>query len=96
MVTIREERAADTAARESLLDHAYGADRFLRRRSVCGRAAAGRWAVAGRNGSRPACRHGAPVVDLGRPGRAALLLGPLAVDPAYRNRGFGSALVWRI
>jgi len=30
------------------------------------------------------------------PGRAALLLGPLAVDPAYRNRGFGSALVWRI
>jgi predicted N-acetyltransferase YhbS len=27
--------------------------------------------------------------------RPALLLGPLAVDPACRNRGIGSALMWR-
>jgi predicted N-acetyltransferase YhbS len=96
MVTIREEKIADVAAREALLDLAYGVCRFTKTSERL------------REGRRPADGLSLVAVDRGRvvgtvrlwhvaagPGRAALLLGPLAVHPDYRNRGIGTTLVRR-
>jgi predicted N-acetyltransferase YhbS len=96
MVTIREEKIADVAAREALLDLAYGACRFTKTSERL------------REGRRPADGLALVAVERGRiigtvrlwhvtagPGRAALLLGPLAVHPDYRNRGIGTTLVRR-
>jgi len=96
MVTIREAKFADIAAREILLDQAYGASRFAKASERL------------REGRVPADGLSLVAVDRGRiigtvrlwhvtagPGRAALLLGPLAVDPAHRNHGIGSALMRR-
>jgi predicted N-acetyltransferase YhbS len=96
MVTIREEKIADVAAREALLDQAYGACRFTKTSERL------------REGRRPAEGLSLVAVERGRvigtvrlwhvtagPGRAALLLGPLAVHPDYRNRGIGTTLMRR-
>jgi len=96
MVTIREEAFRDVAAREALLDAAYGDSRFTKASERL------------RDGRLPADGLALVAVERGRivgtvrlwhvtagPGRPALLLGPLAVDPACRNRGIGSALVRR-
>lgn len=96
MVTIREEKFADIAARETLLDQAYGAARFAKASERL------------REGRLPADRLSLVAVEQGRivgtvrlwhvnagVGRDALLLGPLAVHPLHRNRGIGSALVRR-
>ena len=96
MVTIREEKIADVAAREALLDEAYGAVRFTKTSERL------------REGRRPAEGLSLVAVERGRvigtvrlwhvtvgPGRAALLLGPLAVHPDYRNRGIGTTLMRR-
>jgi predicted N-acetyltransferase YhbS len=94
MLSIRQEKTSDAAAREALLDAAYGPVRFEKpsQRLRAGRAPA-------RGLSFVAVEDGCVVgtvrlwdVTAG-PERAALLLGPLAVDPACRNRGIGSALV---
>jgi predicted N-acetyltransferase YhbS len=96
MVTIREEAFRDVAAREALLDAAYGDARFTKTSERL------------REGRLPADGLSLVAVDHGRivgtvrlwhvsagPGRPALLLGPLAVDPAHRNRGIGSTLMRR-
>jgi predicted N-acetyltransferase YhbS len=96
MVTIREEKIADIGAREALLDAAYGDARFTKTSERL------------REGRLPAEGLSLVAVDRGRivgtvrlwhvtagPGRPALLLGPLAVDPAHRNRGIGSTLMRR-
>ena len=96
MVTIREEAFRDAAAREALLDLAYGDVRFTKTSQRL------------REGRLPADGLSLVAVERGRivgtvrlwhvtagPGCAALLLGPLAVDPAARNRGIGSTLVRR-
>jgi predicted N-acetyltransferase YhbS len=94
MVTIRVEKSSDTAAREALLDLAYGPVRFEKpsERLRSTRAPA-------RGLSFVAVEHDRVIgtvrlweVSAG-PTCSALLLGPLAVDPAQRRRGIGSALM---
>jgi predicted N-acetyltransferase YhbS len=96
MVTIREEKIADVAAREALLDEAYGAARFAK---TSERLREGRLPAGGL--SLVAAERGQMIgtvrlwnVTAG-PGREALLLGPLAVHPDHRNRGIGTALMRR-
>jgi predicted N-acetyltransferase YhbS len=90
---IRQERATDAAAREALLDVAYGPSRHIKSSA---KLRAERLPADGL--SFVATARGRIVgtvrlwhVAAGR-GRPALLLGPLAVHPAWRNRGIGAAL----
>lgn len=94
MITIRLEKQSDAAAREALLDLAYGAVRFEKPSE---RLRAGRGPARGL--SFVAVEDGRIIgtvrlweVTAG-PACAALLLGPLAVDPASRCHGIGSALM---
>jgi len=94
MISIRTERPADVAAREALLDVAYGPVRFTKPSQRL------------RQDREPALsfvaqEHGRVVgtvrlwpVTAGA-GRRALLLGPLAVHPDCRCRGIGAALMRR-
>src|SRR5882724_6172839 len=94
MLTIRLEKSSDAAARGALLDAAYGPVRFEKpsERLRSGRAPArGLCFVAVENGRLVGTVRLWDV--LAGPACAALLLGPLAVDPAQRRRGIGSALV---
>ncbi|RXT33535.1 GNAT family N-acetyltransferase [Bradyrhizobium betae] len=90
---IRAERAADVATREALLDASFGETRHDR---TCQRLRDGRAPAAGL--ALAAVREGTLVgtvrlwhVSAG--GRPALVLGPLAVDPACRELGIGAALM---
>jgi predicted N-acetyltransferase YhbS len=96
MITIRQERQADAAARDNLLDVSYGPARFAKASERL------------REGRRPADALSFVAVDDGRlvgtvrlwhislgRNRPALLLGPLAVHPDCRKRGTGSALTRR-
>ncbi|MDA9423867.1 MULTISPECIES: GNAT family N-acetyltransferase [Bradyrhizobium] len=90
---IRAERAADVAMREALLDACFGENRHGR---TCQRLRDGRAPAAGL--ALAAVREGKLVgtvrlwhVSAG--GRPALVLGPLAVDPACRELGIGAALM---
>ncbi|WP_027530543.1 GNAT family N-acetyltransferase [Bradyrhizobium sp. WSM3983] len=90
---IRAERAADVTMREALLDACFGENR---RGRTCQRLRDGRAPAAGL--ALSAVREGALVgtvrlwhVSAG--GRPALVLGPLAVDPACREFGIGAALM---
>jgi predicted N-acetyltransferase YhbS len=94
MITIRQETPRDAAAREALLDAAYGPARFTK---TSARLRAGRLAAHGL--SFVATERGRLVgtvrlwdIAVGA-GRPALLLGPLAVRADCRNRGIGTALV---
>lgn len=89
---IRAERTSDVTAREALLDACFGPGRFAR---TCQRLRDGRLAAEGLAFS--AVRKGRVVgsvrlwhVSAG--GAPALMLGPLAVDPACRGLGLGAAL----
>jgi predicted N-acetyltransferase YhbS len=94
MITIRSEHPADGAAREALLDAAYGPARFakpsqrLRERQdpALALVAAERGRIVGTVRLWP--------VTAGS-GGPALLLGPLAVAPGCRRRGIGAALMRR-
>ncbi len=94
MVTIRNETATDVERREAMLDRVWGRSR------------AHKTAERLREGRLPA-ENLSFVAELGGcvvgtvqlwhisagPDRRALLLGPLSVDDAWRNRGIGSALM---
>jgi predicted N-acetyltransferase YhbS len=90
---IRAERASDVAAREALLDAGFGENRHTR---TCQRLRDGYTPADGLAFS--AQRRGRLVgtvrlwhVNAG--GVPALVLGPLAVDPACRKLGIGAALM---
>jgi predicted N-acetyltransferase YhbS len=93
MISIRTERPADVAAREALLDVAYGPVRFTkpsqRLRKGCPPALS---FVALEQGRVVGTVRLWPVAAGGRP---ALLLGPLAVHPDCRCRGIGATLMRR-
>jgi len=90
------EAATDVAAREALLDRAMGPKRKTKsseklrrgRRPSEGLAFVVRDASGGVAGTVRLWD-----VRLGEGGPAALLLGPLAVDPSLKNAGIGSALM---
>src|SRR5579871_4792731 len=96
MVTIRHERTAEIAAREALLDLAFGPARTAKPSE---RLREGRLPAEGL--SFVATEHGRLIGTVrlwhvaAGPGRPALLLGPLAVDPDCRGRGIGAALMER-
>jgi predicted N-acetyltransferase YhbS len=91
--TIRNERASDIGARETLLDACFGPNRHAR---TCQRLRDGRLPAKGLAFS--AMRQGRVIgtvrlwhVSAG--GVPALVLGPLAVDPSCRKLGVGNALM---
>jgi predicted N-acetyltransferase YhbS len=94
MIAIRQEKQNDQAAREHLLDRAYGDVRF----SKCSQRL--------REGRLPAAGLSFVATDRGRivgtvrlwqvtagDSRAALLLGPLAVAPEHQGQGLGARLM---
>ncbi|MDX7951613.1 N-acetyltransferase [Lichenihabitans sp. Uapishka_5] len=90
---IRDERGGDTAAREVLLDTAFGPSRLGK---TCERLREGRRAASGL--SFVAVADGVLVgtvrlwdVEIGD--RAGLMLGPIAVDGRLRSAGIGRALM---
>ena len=94
MIAIREEISNDAAAREALLDAAFGEARFAK---AAERLREHRLPASGL--SFVAC-EGTRVIATVRswdivagPNRPALLLGPLAVASARRNRGIGTRLM---
>jgi predicted N-acetyltransferase YhbS len=96
MVTIRNEACKDVDAREGLLDRVWGAARFQK---TAERLREGRTPA---DGLSLVATHDDEIVGTVRlwdvcagPGRPALLLGPLAVDQAWRCHGIGGALMKR-
>ncbi|MEZ0172181.1 GNAT family N-acetyltransferase [Microvirga sp. TS319] len=94
MITIREESFHDAQAREALLDACFGPARFQK---TCERLREGRMAADGL--SLTVERDGELVgtvrlwhVSAG-PNRPALMLGPIAIDPALQSLGLGGKLM---
>jgi predicted N-acetyltransferase YhbS len=96
MVAIRHETAFDVAPREALLDEAFGESRFTKtaQRLREGRLPAGGLSFVARAGGRLVGTVRLWDIAAG-PGHPALLLGPLAVARAFRNRGIGGDLMRR-
>jgi hypothetical protein len=95
-IEIRPERRSDIAARERLLDAAFGADRFAKsseRLREGRRPARGLAFVARRAGRLVGTVRLWPVVTA--TGHLCLLLGPLAVAAEFRSLGIGAALMWQ-
>jgi len=96
MITLRHERPCDLAAREALLDEAFGDSRA---RKTSQRLREGRLPAEGLS---LIAAEGRRVIGTARlwhvtcaSGEHALLLGPVAVAAASRGRGIGAALVRR-
>ena len=92
-VRIDNEHASDVAAREALLDQAFGAARF---RKTCQMLRTGRLPARGLS---LVARHEGRIVGTIRlwhvtaGGVPALMLGPLAVDTRLRSHGLGARLM---
>ncbi|HEY5080408.1 MAG TPA: N-acetyltransferase [Bauldia sp.] len=93
MIHFADERTADVAPREALLDRAMGRVRFLKPSEQLrrGRLPAAGLALVARERGKLVGSVRLWNIDAG--GRNALLLGPLAVDPAAQGFGVGSGLV---
>lgn len=96
MISIRKERPPDIAAREALLDEAFGGHRWRKssQRLRDGRTAAEGLSFVATDGGRIVGTARLWDIACGT-GRRGLLLGPVAVAADYRNRGIGAALVRR-
>jgi len=96
MTTIRQERPGDIAAREALLDEAFGDTRFRKasERLREGRLPAEGLAFVAAQGKRVVGTARLWNVACGTD-KPALLLGPVAVATGCRGRGIGAALVRR-
>ncbi|BAU90758.1 N-acetyltransferase GCN5 [Methylorubrum populi] len=94
MIQIRDEIAADVAAREHLLDACFGPSRFLKtsQRLREGRLPARGLALSAVRAEKLVGTVRLWDVETGC-GRPALLLGPLAVDPALQGAGLGGTLM---
>lgn len=96
MITIRGERACDIAAREALLDQAFG---DTRARKTSQRLREGRLPAEGLSFIAADAKRMIGTAQLWDivcgTGQPALLLGPVAVTADCRNRGIGAALVRR-
>ncbi|WP_019904913.1 N-acetyltransferase [Methylobacterium sp. 77] len=95
MIEIRDERPTDISARELLLDTCFGPARYLK---TSERLREGRLPVPGLSLTAELSGRVVGTVRLWHveagPGRPALLLGPLAVDPLLQGHGLGSTLMW--
>jgi predicted N-acetyltransferase YhbS len=93
---IRAERASDVVAREALLDACFGANRHMR---TCQRLrdrrapAEGLALSAVRQGRHDRLVGTLRLWHVSAGGVAALVLGPLAVDPDCRDLGIGAELI---
>ncbi|WP_411903924.1 GNAT family N-acetyltransferase [Methylorubrum thiocyanatum] len=94
MIQIRDEIASDVAAREHLLDACFGPGRFLKtsQRLREGRRPARGLALSAVRDETLVGTVRLWDVETGC-GRPALLLGPLAVDPALQGAGLGGMLM---
>ena len=94
MISIRKERPPDVAAREALLDEAFGNHRWRKssQRLRDGRSPAEGLAFIATDGKRVIGTARLWSVVCGT-GQLALLLGPVAVAAECRNRGVGASLV---
>ena len=94
MIQIRDEHAGDLVAREQLLDAGFGESRRMKtsERLREGRLPAEGLALVAQCDGRVVGTVRLWHVEAGA-GRAALLLGPLAVDPSSRGLGLGAQLM---
>jgi len=96
MATVRKEMTKDIAAREALIERAFGDARFTK---AAERVREGRLAAYGLSFVAVDKNRVVGAVRLWHvsagPARPALLLGPLAVDEAQRGLGIGAALMRR-
>lgn len=95
LIDIRDERPSDIAARDALLDTCFGPARFLKssERLREGRLPAHGLSLTAELSGRVVGTVRLWHVEAG-PGRPALLLGPLSVDPMLQGHGLGSTLMW--
>jgi len=93
-IVIAEETAADVAAREALLDDAFGPGRFLKtcERLRSGRLPARGLALVARQDDQLVATMRLWPIHAGAY-RPALLLGPLAVSRELRSCGLGAAMI---
>jgi predicted N-acetyltransferase YhbS len=96
MIAIRKETVRDVEAREALLDLSFGDARFEKpsERLREGRLPAAGLAFVASDRGRVVGTARLWNVSAG-PSRPTLLLGPLAVNPQYRDQGIGAALMQR-
>src|SRR5262249_61734882 len=94
MISIRKERPPDVAAREALLDEAFGDHRWRKssQRLRDGRSPADDFAFVATDGKRVVGTARLWTITCGT-GHSALLLGPVAVAPDCRNRGVRAPLI---
>jgi predicted N-acetyltransferase YhbS len=96
MISIRHERPSDIAAREALLDQAFGDARYRKssERLREGRLPAEGLAFIAADGKRVVGTARLWNIGCGNAAQA-LLLGPVAVAADWRGRGIGASLVQR-